>query len=282
MVNMKWLLLLISLPLFGQTCTYTMAHTPGGSILVFRNGIALTPFPQQTDYVWSGNTITIKTFADRDKITVWYTYQRTTGAKAWLPTAEYAQCSGTSDPPPPPPPNAVICGLDLACTHLVSGGTQVDIGPTVMTKAQEQFGQSTLCRDAGAVNALDCSPSPPYAGYATGMVIQVLAANTNTGPVTLTISGLATVAVKRADGKTDLSPGDIVAGRQVALAFDGSLFRIPALSASAPLVRQQVAGIAGIERWLMPDGSEYVMTSAWPDIAAMPVCPAAMPCWAPI
>lgn len=91
-------LILATAPLFSQSqeCTYTLQHPPAGSIIVFRNGIAL----DESEYTRSGSggmrTIAITRFANGDRMMFYYSYQAS-AAKVYQPTKEYHSCTGNQN-----------------------------------------------------------------------------------------------------------------------------------------------------------------------------------------
>lgn len=188
--------------------------------------------------------------------------------------------SGVVITPVNPSKTGIQCGLDLVCTNLDAGTTKIDIGPTVATQAKIRAGTVLICQDTGPVNALACSPTLPWDGYANGTVVQVVPANTNTGPATLSISSISPAPIKKSDGTTDLAPGDLVAGRQVALTFDGTVFRLPAVitfngAAGGTIAQSTLNGISLFKL----QGSSYLAVPATPQALAIPTCPATVPCW---
>lgn len=61
---------------------------------------------------------------------------------------------------------------------------------------------------------------------ATGMFFVLVAANTISGAATLNINSGGAVSIKRQDGSTALSSGDIIAGKAQILYYDGTNFRL--------------------------------------------------------
>jgi hypothetical protein len=76
--------------------------------------------------------------------------------------------------------------------------------------ANPQIGVS-VTSDSGGVNALIATPTPAWTSYVSGTPITVIPANTNTGNVTLNVSGLGTRSVLNPDG-SQLLPGALQAG----------------------------------------------------------------------
>lgn len=80
--------------------------------------------------------------------------------------------------------------------------------------------------DSGSANAYAITPSPAISAYAAKQAFRMKAANTNTTTSTLNVSGLGVKTIKKYDGATNLSSGDIQAGQVYDLAYDGTNFLI--------------------------------------------------------
>jgi hypothetical protein len=111
-------------------------------------------------------------------------------------------------------------------------GTQITVQQSVDTsvipnKATAQSGAMYLCSSAGSSNAYTCGMSPTLQGYTTGMVL-AWKPNVNGagGATTLNVDTLGAVTVKQADGVTDPTSADIVAGRLYNVWHDGAVFRL--------------------------------------------------------
>ena len=76
--------------------------------------------------------------------------------------------------------------------------------------ANPQIGVS-VTSDSGGVNALIATPTPAWPSYVSGTPITVIPANTNTGNVSLNVSGLGARSVLNPDG-SQLLPGALQAG----------------------------------------------------------------------
>jgi hypothetical protein len=84
--------------------------------------------------------------------------------------------------------------------------------------------------DVGAVDAYVLAPATPLLAYSENMMVvfKPKAANTAATP-TLNISGLGAKTIQAVDG-SPLLPGDVPAGRYVALIYDGAAFRLAAIT----------------------------------------------------
>jgi hypothetical protein len=109
----------------------------------------------------------------------------------------------------------------------------------MLTGAAAQAGQLFLCSSlSGSGGAYTCPMSPTLTAYTSGMTLLWKPdVNGTGGPTTLNIDSLGVRSVKLADGTTDPTPVDILAGRLLPLWYDGTVFR-----QIAPI---QVAGVNG-------------------------------------
>lgn len=106
---------------------------------------------------------------------------------------------------------------------------------TVETRASDQAGVSLLCSSAsGSATAYTCTLSPTLTIYTAGMILHWRPdVNGTGGPTTLNVDTLGAVSIKLADGTTDPSLGDVVAGQILEIGYDGTAFRILYPKASA-------------------------------------------------
>jgi len=118
-------------------------------------------------------------------------------------------------------------------TVLSDTGTKVNIQQTVDTaviqsKASEQSGSTVLCvSQSGSPTTFTCSMTPTLRSYTQGMVVQWKPdVNGAGGATTLNIDTLGAKPIKLADGVTNPTAADLVAGRLVPLWYDGATFRI--------------------------------------------------------
>jgi hypothetical protein len=97
----------------------------------------------------------------------------------------------------------------------------------VETLPGEQTGSSLLCSPAsGTPTAYNCSMTPTATAYTLGMVLHWIPDQSGTGGVTtLNVDTLGATAVKQADGATDPTATDIVAGGMREVWYDGVSFR---------------------------------------------------------
>jgi microcystin-dependent protein len=133
-----------------------------------------------------------------------------------------------------------ILTLDPAGTELVNGsatlamapGASLDVikvggawhaffGPDISAAYSAWAGTA-----GGTANAITLSVSPAPAAYVVGQVIRFLIASTNTTTTTVNLNGLGLKTIRRSDGTTDLTVGDMPAGHIAEITYDGSNFRL--------------------------------------------------------
>jgi hypothetical protein len=131
----------------------------------------------------------------------------------------------------------------------------------------------------GTANAITLTPSPAVSAYAAGQAFAFKAANTNTGPVTVAISGLATIAVQI--GGSACVGGEIVTGQVYELILDtASTAQLrtalaPNLTTALNAKRATVAATATTTPlWLTGNGNTQDWTGT-PTITDFPAAPQA-------
>ena len=90
--------------------------------------------------------------------------------------------------------------------------------------AQVQSGASILLTVTGTDTYAGTATPTPTA-YAAGNVFTFVVPNTNTGPATLNVNALGAKTISR-DGSTALVAGDLVAGSEVVVVYDGTQFQV--------------------------------------------------------
>lgn len=141
----------------------------------------------------------------------------------------------------------------------------------------------SICKlsSVAGTNTITASATPPLQAYAAPQTYSLIPVNTNTGPVTINISGVGPRAVTDSFGAA-LGGGELVAGRLTLITDDGTKFRIPS-DAGAELeeavgleidddnpftggpLEEAIDGNAFVARQLNRDGSTYIR----PDFNAM-------------
>jgi hypothetical protein len=85
----------------------------------------------------------------------------------------------------------------------------------------------------GTADARAIAPTPPIAAYAAGQVFRFInGAAANAGAATLAVSGLTATAIRRGDGATVLTAGELPAGALIEVLYDGTVFRLLSVNAS--------------------------------------------------
>lgn len=85
-------------------------------------------------------------------------------------------------------------------------------------------GSFNYCADAGSTDAYACNLSPAITAYRTGTRYTFKANTINTGAASLNLNSLGVKTIKKWVGtaKADLTTGDIQAGQQVDVIYDGT------------------------------------------------------------
>lgn len=96
-------------------------------------------------------------------------------------------------------------------TQKVSSAT---VSGDFVSKTQEQNSSNVYANDIGTINALVANPSPAYGPYQDGMHVLIKAANSNTGPATLNVSGRGADNIQQieAGSLVNLEGGEIQGG----------------------------------------------------------------------
>jgi hypothetical protein len=135
---------------------------------------------------------------------------------------------------------------------------------------QVQKNSSQWCGTAGGTaDAITISPSPAVTLLVAGYRFQFVASGTNTGAVTLAVSGLSAVAVKK-NGTTALAAGDIPSGALVDVQYDGTNFQVVNVAFSLGSMASQSASsvaitggsVTGITDLAIADGGTGASTAA--------------------
>ena len=121
--------------------------------------------------------------------------------------------------------------------NVMDTGSETRVQPeldtaVVVTNSRLQSNRSLFCNAPGLAGNYTCLLDPVLNAYQTGMLLYWLPQSTPEGSaVTLAVNTLAAIPVKLSDGQSDPISGDIVAGRQYPLWFDGTVFRLPSVPA---------------------------------------------------
>ncbi len=97
---------------------------------------------------------------------------------------------------------------------------------------------ATYYTDSGAVNSYVVAPVGSFltpSAYTTGMIVRFKPANANSGASTINVNSLGIKSIKAADGSSALASGNLPAGTDVELIYDGTNFRLSHVAFSAPI-----------------------------------------------
>ena len=125
-------------------------------------------------------------------------------------------------------PTPIAAGADMD-SSVVNGVTTLNpASATIPRKANVQSGALLRAESSTGSDTYTATMSPTLTGYTDGMVVEFEATTTaNTGAASLNINFLGAVNIKKCDGSTDPSDGEIVVGKQIPLRYDGTVFRLP-------------------------------------------------------
>jgi hypothetical protein len=111
-------------------------------------------------------------------------------------------------------------------TGLSAGSAATDSAN--IAQVQNSFGSFLTVSGTDTITA---TVSPSLTAYASGQMFAFVAANTNTGAVTINISSLGAKAITK-NGNTALSAGDITANYLFVIVYDGTQFQVVGVSAT--------------------------------------------------
>lgn len=106
-------------------------------------------------------------------------------------------------------------------TDIAVGSGNKFVTQTGLQKQAEAYASS-----GGSANAYTVTLSPVPTSYAAGMIVRFLATFANTGSATLNVNSLGAKTIKKTDGATNLSSGDIANGQLVVVVYDGTNFQM--------------------------------------------------------
>jgi hypothetical protein len=139
-------------------------------------------------------------------------------------------------------------------TGLSAGSAATDSAN--IAQVQNSFGSFLTVSGTDTITA---TVSPALTAYASGQMFAFVAANTNTGAVTINISSLGAKAITK-NGNTALSAGDLTANYLFVVVYDGTQFQVVGVSATTftNLTISGVLTLAGAGVQLTSSG-----TGAW-------------------
>ena len=139
-------------------------------------------------------------------------------------------------------------------TGLSAGSAATDSAN--IAQVQNSFGSFLTVSGTDTITA---TVSPSLTAYAAGQMFAFVAANTNTGAVTINISSLGAKAITK-NGNTALSAGDLTANYLFVVVYDGTQFQVVGVSATTftNLTISGVLTLSGAGTQLVSTG-----TGAW-------------------
>jgi hypothetical protein len=96
---------------------------------------------------------------------------------------------------------------------------------TDYARADQAQGSIQWLTSVSGTDTITASATPTPTAYAAGQTFRFIAAATNTGAVTLNVSGLGVKSVTK-EGTTALVAGDILSGQVVTVTYDGTQFQL--------------------------------------------------------
>jgi hypothetical protein len=174
------------------------------------------------------------------------------GPPAWLPS----QGSGTGAPgqsgvgPGPLPKRTSASGVSWmgrsgGPSGLNSAGSQPNAGGGVFGPAagnnaagagtagvaESVIAAAEWLKSVAGTNTITAKTATPYQSLGAGFAVRIVPANTNSGATTLNVNGTGAKAITK-NGTTALSGGELVAGQEYLLVYDGTRWQINGLMAS--------------------------------------------------
>ena len=150
------------------------------------------------------------------------------------------------------PGTAVTFVADNTLTPAISAtGTAITVQysaatAVMLTRATNQAGSNTLVTTtSSSATTFTGTMTPTLTAYTTGMVVQFTPNMTASGTPTLNIDTLGAKNLREVDGTTPAGSGDLVSGRQYALWYDGTVFRIMAGAGIGGVGTAAFAGTTG-------------------------------------
>lgn len=89
---------------------------------------------------------------------------------------------------------------------------------------QSQGGAENYVVDGGSANAYTGTLVPAITAYTAGLRVFVKISNTSTAASTLNLNGLGVKTIKKLNGSTDITKGDLVSGSTYTFVYDGTNF----------------------------------------------------------
>ena len=126
--------------------------------------------------------------------------------------------------------NAKLNALGLPTMALAGTASTAQLGDGTVTAVKAAYGPWFYCVDGGTANAhaltAAASATTLPTTLVTGQEFAYAAATTNTGAVTVAISGIGGTVALTKNGSTALGAGDVRSGQLVWVRYDGTQFQI--------------------------------------------------------
>ena len=142
-----------------------------------------------------------------------------------------------------------ICILTIPTSTTAPGSDSTHFQTFPASTTVQSYQSYVFGTDTGTANAYNVAVIS-----ALGTPIYFIAANSNTGPSTLTTSSLSTIPIKKY-GTSALSGGEIIAGQIIGVAYDGTNFQL--IQGGGTMLRRVFLGTSGT--WVVPPG----VTAVW-------------------
>jgi hypothetical protein len=128
----------------------------------------------------------------------------------------------TKDGQTTPTNNIPLGGYKI--TNLGDGTAATDAVNLLQSQQQTQNSYGTFLTATGA-DTITATCTPSLTAYVTGQMFNFAAAGTNTGPVTINISGLGAKSIYK-NSTTELLAGDLITGYVYVIVYNGTQFQV--------------------------------------------------------
>lgn len=123
-------------------------------------------------------------------------------------------------------PNEIWLATGVLYKFILTTSTDVLIGTyDGVPSINDPLGINSQLGSIVGTNTITATSTPTLTSYASGTIYSFIAANTNTGAVTLSIDGLAAKSVTK-NGSVALTAGDIQAGKMMLVEYDNTAFQL--------------------------------------------------------
>jgi hypothetical protein len=123
-------------------------------------------------------------------------------------------------------PDEIWLAVGTLYKFIVKTSTDVLVGTyDGLPAINDPYSINALLGSITGTNAIAAVATPAITAYVAGATYSFIAANTNTGAVTISISGLAAKSITK-NGSAALAAGDIQAGKLTWIEYDGTTFQL--------------------------------------------------------